>query len=202
MSSAIRKAGEPVPTQVAIRKANILLRALCLSFVGAALGTACGCKSAISTSPSPSPAATKSAATYPARPAIMPPAFKVFHRDDATFTLVLPEATTDAGIIALIYELRDASQRHAFAKIGFTAGDEKAIDKRDPFARFHLYRGSKCAAEKYAPGEPPCGASYHAAGDYTLGTFNNPQWDSAELLHNTNTQGDGAETSLWNSEQK
>ena len=50
-----------------------------------------------------------------------------------------------------------------------------------------------CAAEKYASGAPPCGASYHAAGDYTFGDYTNPTWDDGELLH-----GDGVQTPLWN----
>ena len=58
---------------------------------------------------------------------------------------------------------------------------------------FHIYRGPKCAAEKYAPGPPPCGASYHAAGDYTFGGGANHQWDDGVLLHDETHQ-----TELWN----
>jgi hypothetical protein len=43
----------------------------------------------------------------------------------------------------------------------------KQVDADGSTVWFHIYRGPKCAPEKYAPGEPPCGASYHAAGDYT-----------------------------------
>jgi len=56
----------------------------------------------------------------------------------------------------------------------------------------HVYRGAKCASEKYTKGPYPCGASYHGAGDYTLGDYKNPQWEDAVLLH-----PDGSETHLW-----
>ena len=58
---------------------------------------------------------------------------------------------------------------------------------------FHIYRGPKCADEKYTTGTLPCGPSYHAAGDYTLGSFSNKNRDDAVLLH-----GDDKQTELWN----
>ena len=52
---------------------------------------------------------------------------------------------------------------------------------------FHIYRGPKCASEKYTTGTLPCGPSYHAAGDYTLGSFSNKDRDDAVLLHGRQT---------------
>ena len=45
---------------------------------------------------------------------------------------------------------------------------QKEVDADGTNVWFHIYRGTKCAPEKYAPGAPPCGGSYHAAGDYTF----------------------------------
>ena len=132
---------------------------------------------------------------YPARPTTPAPPFRLFHQKETTFTLVTKENATDEEITAIIYQLREAARAHTLAQLHL---DAKAIEARQPTAWFHIYRGPKCAAEKYAPGQPPCGPSYHAAGDYTLGSYANPLWDNGTLLHNTNEKGDGPETPLWN----
>jgi hypothetical protein len=147
----------------------------------------------------PGPASSvKSAATahpYPPRPTLPPPPVKLFHAANDSFTLVTDPNASDDQIVAILYALRDAARTHTFASLHLP---QKAIDARKPIAWFHIYRGPQCAAEKYAPGAPPCGASYHAAGDFTLGSYTDPDWNSGTLLHNTNSQGDGAETPLWN----
>jgi len=87
-------------------------------------------------------------------------------------------------------KLHNAAHAHAFDKLKI---EQKWVDARDPIMWFHIYRGSKCASEKYASGTPPCGGSYHAAGDYTLGGFTNRDRDDGVLL-----ESDGRSTPLWN----
>jgi hypothetical protein len=152
-----------------------------------------GCNS--KPSPAPTAAATQPAtqhAQYPPRPAVPPPAFKVFHHDASSFTLVTKDDATDEQIESLIWRLRDAAHTHTFDTINIP---QKLIDDRKPIVWFHLYRGTKCASEKYASGPPPCGGSYHAAGDYTYGGYANREADSGVLLH-----GEDHEIQLWNSD--
>ena len=130
--------------------------------------------------------------TYPARPTVPPPPFKLFHQSKDTLTLVTDEHATDEQIEAIVWQLHDASQSHTFGKLHLP---QKAIDARDPIMFFHIYRGAKCAAEKYAAGDPPCGGSYHAAGDYTLGSFKNPNRDDGVLFHDEDHQ-----VELWNAD--
>jgi len=150
--------------------------------------TAAGCKSA----PATSTASVQPIATvqYPARPSVAAPAFKVFHHDASSITLVTKETATDAEIESLIWELHDATRAHTFDQLKI---DQKWVDARDPMIWFHIYRGSKCASEKYAGGTPPCGGSYHAAGDYTLGGYTNRDRDDGVLL-----EGEDRQTQLWN----
>jgi hypothetical protein len=127
---------------------------------------------------------------YPARPSLAPPAFKVFHHDATTITLVTKEDASDAEIESLIWELRDATHARALDKLKIS---QKMIDDRSPIVWIHVYRGAKCASEKYASGTPPCGASYHAAGDYTYGGYTNHNRDDGVLLHD-----EDHEIELWN----
>lgn len=159
--------------------------------VGAAL---IGCSKAPVHEPHP---AAKSGVLYPAQPAVAAPPFKLFHHTANTFTLVTAPNASDGQIEALLYQLRDAAQHHSFDKLGIP---QRLVDARDPIDWFYVYRGTQCATEKYASGKPPCGASYHAAGAFTYGDFKNHERTEALLLHNTNTQGDGAETPLWNAD--
>ena len=127
---------------------------------------------------------------YPSRPTITPPPFKVFHTTDNSITLVTSDNASDEQIEAIIWQLHEAAHTHSFDKLRIS---QKLVDKRDPMIWFHVYRGPKCADEKYTTGKLPCGASYHAAGDYTLGSFSNPNHDDGVLLHDENHQ-----TELWN----
>jgi hypothetical protein len=159
-----------------------------------ALGVICigmmsGCKStpAPTTPTTPTPVL----AQYPPRPTTPPPPFKLFHATNDSFTLVTTPTATDDQIEAIVWQLRDAAHAHTFDHLGIP---QKVVDARDPMVWFHIYRGSKCASEKYAAGAPPCGASYHAAADYTFGgTPSNPQWDDGVILHDETHQ-----TELWN----
>jgi hypothetical protein len=138
-----------------------------------------GCKSnppAPTTSAAPKP----QQALYPARPAVPPPAFKVFHHDASSITLVTKENASDEEIESLIWQLRDAAHAHSFDTLKIP---QKLVDGRDHKIWFHIYRGTKCASEKYASGPPPCGGSYHAAGDYTFGSYASPEADNGSLLH-------------------
>jgi hypothetical protein len=134
---------------------------------------------------------TAAAALYPLRPAAPPPAVKLFHKTADSLTLVTDTNATDEQIEALVWQLRDAAHSHTLAQLGMTFKDTQVLVDGNKTTWFHLYRGSKCAAEKYASGEPPCGGSYHAAADYTFGTPGNPNWDQGTLLH------DEKETLLW-----
>jgi len=164
----------------------MLRRLLIVAAIAVALSAA-GCKSA----PAPSAAPVQPATVqYPARTSVAAPEFKVFHHDASSITLVTRETATDAEIESLIWELHDAAHAHAFDKLKI---EQKWVDARDPIMWFHIYRGSKCASEKYASGTPPCGGSYHAAGDYTLGGFTNRDRDDGVLL-----ESDGRSTPLWN----
>jgi hypothetical protein len=148
-----------------------------------------GCKSAPSTT-TPTPAnETTPTATYPPRPTTPPPAFKIFHHANSTFTLTVAPSATDDQISALVWQFRDAARTHSFDTLKIP---QKQVDADGSTVWFHIYRGPKCAPEKYASGPPPCGASYHAAGDYTLAPTAHPTWDKGQLNH-----GD-AQTDLWN----
>jgi hypothetical protein len=165
-----------------------MLRGLLIIAAVAVAFATVGCKSA--PAPSAAPVQPATAAQYPARPSVPPPAFKVFHHNATSITLVTKEDATDKEIESLIWELRDAEHSHALDKLNI---DQKWVDARDPIMWFHIYRGAKCASEKYASGTPPCGGSYHAAGEYTVGGFTNHDRDDGVLL-----QGEDRRTELWN----
>jgi hypothetical protein len=128
-------------------------------------------------------------AIYPVRPAVPPPAFKVFHHDASSITLVTKENASDEEIESLIWQLRDAAHAHTFDTLKIP---QKLVDQRDHKIWFHIYRGTKCASEKYASGPPPCGGSYHAAGDYTFGSYTSPEADNGALVHD-----EDHEVPLW-----
>jgi hypothetical protein len=127
---------------------------------------------------------------YFPRPTVAPPPFKVFHTTDNSITLVTDVNATDDQIAAILWQLHDAARNNTFAALHIP---QPFIDKRDPMIWFHVYRGDKCASEKYTTGKLPCGPSYHAAGDYTLGSFSNKNRDDGVLLH-----ADDKQTELWN----
>ena len=127
---------------------------------------------------------------YSPRPTTPPPPFKLFHTTDNSITLVTAANATDDQIAAILWQLHDAAHNHTFAALHIS---QKFVDARDPMVWFHIYRGAKCASEKYTTGTLPCGPSYHAAGDYTLGGFSNKDRDDAVLLHAGDKQ-----TELWN----
>ena len=156
------------------------ISALCLS----SLLVACNF-----TSP-PAPTPKPQQAQLTTRPIIPPPPVRVFHDAAGSITLVTKPNATDDEITSLIWQLRDAAHTHTFDKLKIS---QKTVDARSPSVWFHIYRGPKCASEKYASGPPPCGPSYHAAGDYTFGGYNNPNWDDGLLLHDENH-----EVPLWN----
>lgn len=127
------------------------------------------------------------------RPTTPPPPFKLFHATPDSFTLVTAPTATDDQISAILWQLRDAAHAHTFDHLGIP---HKVVDARDPMVWFHLYRGPKCAPEKYTDAKLPCGPSYHAAGDYTFGGGPHHDWDSAALLPKTDSPTDH-ETQLW-----
>jgi hypothetical protein len=125
------------------------------------------------------------------RPTTPPPPFKLFHQTpDGSFTLVTTPTASDAQIAAIVWQLRDAAHTRTFDHLNIP---QKVVDARDPMVWFHIYRGPKCAPEKYADGKLPCGASYNASGDYSFGGGANHQWDDGVILH-----GEDHQTELWN----
>jgi len=148
-----------------------------------------------SASQAPTPSSTFTTASTPtptptAPPTPVPPLpFKLFHQSDATITLVTDPNATDAQITAILWELRDAAVTHSFDKLHIP---QKLVDGRDPIMWFHVYRGPKCASEKYTTGKLPCGASYHAAGEFTYGGFSNRERTAGTLIRDENH-----ETILW-----
>lgn len=168
-------------------RGSILLCAVAIA-IPAALA---GCKSTSVPAPAPStPLVAKR--TYPPRPSVAPPAFKVFHITENSITLVAPEDATDDQVAAIIWQLHDAARTHSFDKLHIPQQAQQVIDNRDPMVWFHIYRGAKCASEKYTTGKLPCGPSYHAAGEYTLGSFSNKDHDDGVLLH-----GEDNQVELW-----
>lgn len=156
--------------------------------LGIALGLA-GCNSAPAPVP-PTKEPVKPVVTYPARPSVAPAAFTVLHfnPDTSTFTLIAKEDATDDELIATVWQLRDAARSGSLEtlKIKTPAGND---------LRTSIYRGKKCATEKYAPGAPPCGGSYHGAADYTMSKLPGKVWDKG-LLH----RADGKDIELWDTD--
>jgi hypothetical protein len=150
---------------------------------------ASGCKPA---PPTPKATVETPKSAYPARPTVAPPAFKVFHQDNDTYTLVTKADATDDEIEAIVWQLRDAAHARTFDALHLS---QAFVDARQPIVWFHVYRGAKCAGEKFTKGPLPCEASYHGAGDYTFGSYKNPLTDSG-VLH----RADGVEVQLWDSE--
>ena len=163
------------------RRARILTLGIVLPIL-----TAC-------TTPPPAPKpipATTEITHYPPRPTVPPPPFKLFHQDNDTYTLTTRENAADDEIAALLWQFSDAAHAHTFDKLHLS---QKFIDARAPKVWFHVYRGPKCAGEKFIKGDIyPCGAAYHGVGDYTLGGFKDPQYEDA-VLH----KADGTEQHLW-----
>src|ERR1017187_7292593 len=94
------------------------------------------------------------ASAYPPRPTTPPAPFKLFHHANSSFTLVVKETASDDAIAALVCQLRDAARTPTFDALHIP---QKQVDSDGSNVWFHIYRGTKCAPEKYAPGEPPCG---------------------------------------------
>lgn len=149
-----------------------------------------GCKSTSAPAPLSHASLPAQHAQYPPRPTAPPPPFHVFHTTSNSITLVTSDNATDQQISAILWQLRDAAHNHTFDALHIP---QKLVDARDPIVWFHIYRGSRCAVEKYTTGKLPCGPSYHAAGDFTLGGFTKRDRTEGALLH-----GDGQTTPIWN----
>ena len=164
------------------------LTLLMLTTTAILVGGLAGCKPTPPPTTTPTPSTT-STQQYPARPTTPPPPFKLFHQTDNTITLVTTPTATDAQITAILWQLRDAAATHTFDKLHIP---QKVVDGRDPIIWFHVYRGPKCASEKYTTGKLPCGPSYHAAGEFTYGGFSAPNRTAGTLMRDENH-----ETILW-----
>jgi hypothetical protein len=144
-----------------------------------------GCNSTPTTAPKTDASAVAVPAPTTPRPTATPAPFKLFHYYNSSFTLITPDNATDDEIAALVWQLRDAARTRTLDKLHLSQKDVDA----GTTTWFHIYRGTKCASEKYTEGKLPCGASYHASGDYT---YSKRVWDKGILLH------DEKETELWN----
>jgi hypothetical protein len=163
-----------------------------LATVGIFVFLVSGCKSAPGKITEPWATTRQPAPTYPARPTVKPPAFKVFHVHDDVVTLVTKPDATDDEVEAILWQLRDTAHAKTLDSLKVS---QKLVDDRKPLVWFHIYRGTKCAAEKYADGALPCGNRYNGAGDYTYGGYANRELDRGVIR-----DGD-KETELWDSEK-
>ena len=168
--------------QAQMTEGNKMSKLRSLAFV--ALVLLLGCNSTPTPPKTVAAPAAEPAAT-PSRTTATPASFKLFHYYNNSFTLTTPDNATDDEIAALIWQLRDAARTHSLDKFHLS---QKELDAGTT-TWFHIYRGTKCANEKYTDGKLPCGASYHASGDYT---YSKRVWDRGILLH------DEKETELWN----
>ena len=169
------KAATPAPSRANYRVVVTLALSLALF----------GCKS--TPAPGPAPAATTAVTPAPAptRPTTTPAPFKLFHYCNSSFTRTIPDNATDDQIAALVWQLRDATRTHTLDHLKLSQKDADAGST----TWFHIYRGTRCASEKFTQGKLPCEAAYHATGDYTYSA--KPVWDRGILLHNEK------ETQLW-----
>jgi hypothetical protein len=174
-------------TDQTLRLQSVFLRLLPWSLCVLAVA---GCNSAPAPAKPQVAKSTEPEFHFPPRPTVAPPAVKVFHQDEDTYTLVTKPDATDDEISAILWQFRDAAHNKTFDKLHLS---QKFIDARKPTVWIHVYRGPKCANEKFVTGKYPCGAKYNGAGDYTLGDYTNKLWDDGVLHHD-----DGTETKLWN----
>jgi hypothetical protein len=157
-------------------------------FVPLAWIVAAGCKSQpAATAPAAVPTSTLEVA-FPPKPRVKPPAFKVFDERESIFTLVTKPDATDDEVASIIWELRDGAHARTLDTLKVS---QKIVDDRKPLVWFHIYRGIKCATEKYTNGPLPCGNRYNGAGDYTYGGYTNHDADIGVIR-----DGD-KETRLW-----
>ena len=120
-------------------------------FLTIAIALTLGCNS----TPAPKSIAPTDTTQYPTRPTTPPPPFKLLHQTpEGSFTLVTSPTATDDQIAAIVWQLRDAAHTRTFDRLHIP---QKAVDTRDPMVWFHIYRGPKCAPEKYADGKLPFG---------------------------------------------
>ena len=173
---------------VVLTPSKAMRKATRIALAATTLVLTLGCNTTHPTKPTTKTAAT--ATQYPPRPTVPPPSFKLFHQTTDSFTLVTTPTATDTQIAAIIYQLRDAAHTRTFDKLNIP---QAKVDARDPMVWFHIYRGPRCAPEKYTDGKLPCGASYNASGDYSFGGGPNHQWDDGVILH-----GEDHQTELWN----
>ena len=148
-----------------------------------------GCKVSQPSAKDNSAGASAEVMKYPPRPSVAPPAVKLFHQDNDTLTLTTKPDATDGEISAILWQFRDAARDRSFDALHLS---QNFIDARKPVVWLHVYRGARCASEKYTKGPLPCEASYHGAGDFTFGDYKNPQWEDGVLRH-----ADDTETRLW-----
>jgi len=74
------------------------------------LATIAGCKSAPAPAPTSAAVSKPAAVTYPPRPTVPPPAFKLFHLEGSSITLVTKEDASDEQIEAILLDDYQISQ--------------------------------------------------------------------------------------------
>ena len=118
------------------------------------------------------------------------PAYKLFlQKIDMPTVLVVTETTTDDQLKSLLWHLRTKIRANAFKDLGIKPTTTLYGIPGYTSGIVDIYRGSKCASEKYTPeGRPdPCGSSIHASANYHWGDGNDPHADGAYLVSTNGT---------------
>jgi len=118
------------------------------------------------------------------------PPFKLFlQKIDMPTVLVVAETTPDDQLKSLLWYLRTKIRANAFKDLGIKPTATLYGIPGYTSGMVDLYRGPKCASEKYTPeGHPdPCGPSIHKSASYHWGDGNDPHADRADLISATGT---------------
>ncbi len=122
-----------------------------------------------------------SATSAPARvtgPTTPPPAFRLyrFKFDEkigaSIISYVAPPNTTDDQIKSLVWLFREKVRSQKFRDISINQPTSSNFGKRGYLQGIlSIYRGEKCAGEKFSDAEGPCGDGDHDAAYYQWGVF-------------------------------
>lgn len=116
-----------------------------------------------------------------------PPSKLFLQKIDMPTVVVVAETTPNEQMKALLWYLRTKIRTNAFKDLGLKPTDTFYGAPGYTSGIVDIYRGSKCASEKYTPqGHPdPCGPSIHKSASYHWGDGNDPHADGAYLVAET-----------------
>jgi hypothetical protein len=98
-------------------------------------------------------------------------------------SVVVPPATTDQQLKALLWYFRKTIRQGSFRAVGITKPTTERFGKRDySDGLMSVYRGAKCANELFVSSDGPCGHGDHVAASYQWGIEGDPAKDSGILL--------------------